>query len=131
MPTVKKGSDMFQYITSNISIQFLFSILIKWDYMELECTSLASVNNSQTIYNQNQEPNLIGNILLTLDSKRPFLVLTLCILLSYNKRLDDGVSVKNRIRNKKLEVIKVINWKFLNTQRCTEEIGNKNWNVCP
>ena len=52
MPTVKKqGGDMFQYITSNITIQFLFPILIKWDYMELECLSVTSINNSHTIYN--------------------------------------------------------------------------------
>ena len=61
------------------------SYFIKWDYMQLECMSSASVNNTHRIYNQNQEPNPTGNILLTLDSKRQFVVLVLCVLLITRK----------------------------------------------
>ena len=79
----------------------------------MECLSLASVNNSHTmLYDQNQEPNPIGNISLTLDSKRPLVVLALRVLLSNKKCLDDGVRGKNGIRNKKLKAIVVVNWNF-------------------
>ena len=41
-----------------------------------------------SIYNQNQEPNQTGNILLTIDSKRQLVVLTLHMLFSNKKRLE-------------------------------------------
>ena len=40
------------------------------------------------IYNQNQEPNPTGNILLLLDSKRRLMVLMLHVLLNNNKSLE-------------------------------------------
>ena len=47
--------------------------------------SSASVNNTHRIYNQNKEPNPTRNISLTLDSKRQFVVLVLCVLLITRK----------------------------------------------
>ena len=73
--------------------------------------SSASVNNTHRIYNQNQELNPTGNISLTLDSKRHFVVLMLCVLL-ITKKPRNGTYAKNGIRNKKLKVIKVVNWNF-------------------
>ena len=54
----------------------------------LECPFSASLNNKTTIYNQSQEPNLTGNILLALNSKRRLMVLVLSVLLSNKKSLE-------------------------------------------
>ena len=78
-------------------------MLIKRNYKKFECLSSASINNSLTIYDQNQEPNPTGNISMTLNSKKWLMTLTLHILFN-NKKSLNGTHVKNGIRNKKLEV---------------------------
>ena len=64
-------------------------------------------------------------------SKRQIVILVLYILLCNKKSLkQNDPCAKNRIRNKEMKPIKwVINWNFQNTQKCMEEIQNRNCNV--
>ena len=71
-----------------MDIPISISFLIEEGYMELECPSLASINNRSTIYNQNQETNPTINISLMLDSKRQLVVLAFHVLLSNKKSLE-------------------------------------------
>ena len=83
-----------------------------------------------TIYDQDQEPNPIRNISLTLNSKRLLMVLVFCILLSNKKsqiKIRNDVRVKNEISNLDSSTVLLIDiFKYAKVH-----IRNRNWNVCP
>ena len=94
--------SMWSYGSLRWTFQFLFPISIKWCYAELEylssasrkwhyrleCLSSVTVYHRPIIYNQNEEPNPTGNVLLKLNSKIRLVVLALCVLLSSKKSLE-------------------------------------------
>ena len=88
-----------------------------------------SLKNRTTIYNQNQRPNLTGNISLTLDSKRRLVVLALRILLSNKKSLEIAYMSKMELGIRNWNSLTGFLIVFFNVPKFAEEIRNRNWNV--
>ena len=80
-----------------------------------------------TIYDQDQEPNPIRNISLTLNSRRRLMVLMFCILLSSQIKIRNDICVKNEISTLDSSTVLFIGiFKYAKVN-----IRNRNWNVCP